>query len=127
MWGGEVTRQELLQSICLFQTLDKVPELPKNNVPGIENDPKYCMSISREKEVSGNLAFLSSISDNCLRVTAVCVEEHRNKQGITIRIASNLGDMAMVEQGFKKMAKVLEQAAREGIHLKASKLQLEHS
>ena len=127
MWGGAVTRQGLLQSICLFQTLDNVPESPKNNASEAENDPKYCMSISREREVTSNLAFISSVSDNCLRVTAVCLEEHSNKQGVTIRIASNSGDMVILEQGFKKMAKVLEQAARGGMLLTSATLMLDQS
>ena len=65
--------------------------------------------------MTSNLAFLSSISDNPLRVMAVCIEEHDNKEGITIRMASNTGDMSLVVNGFNKMAQVLEQAARQGI------------
>jgi hypothetical protein len=115
MWGGEITRQQILQSICLFQTLNQVPEPPKDHLLSTENDPKYCLSALREKEVASNMAFLSSISDNPLRVMAVCIEEHDNKEGITIRMASNTGDLSLVVNGFNKMAQVLEQAARQGI------------
>ena len=115
MWGGEITRQQILQSICLFQTLNEVPEPPKDHLLSTENDPKYCLSALREKEVTSNLAFLSSISDNPLRVMAVCIEEHEDKEGITIRMASNTGDMSLVVNGFNKMARVLEQAALQGI------------
>jgi hypothetical protein len=112
MWGGAVTRQQLLQSICLFQTLDEVPELPKSNTTVADDDPRYSLSLSSEKNITGNLAYLSSISDNGRRVTAVCIEEHHNKEELTIRIASNTGDLAVVANGFKKMARVLEQAAQ---------------
>jgi hypothetical protein len=112
MWGGAITRQQLLQSICLFQTLNEVPESPKDNFLPADNNPGYCLSLLREKEITSNLAFLSSISDNRLRVTAVCIEEHDNKEELTIRIASNTGDLTMVTDGFEKMAQVLERAAR---------------
>lgn len=72
------------------------------------------MSISREKEIASNLAFLSATSGDCLKVMAVCVEEHRNGEGTTIRIASNTGDISKVTNGFIMLAKVLEQAARRG-------------
>jgi hypothetical protein len=115
MWGGEITRQQLLQSICHFRTLNQVPGLPKDHPFSAENDPKYCLSALREKEVTSNLAFLSSISDSHLRVMAVCIEEHDNKEELTIRIASNTGDMSLILNGFNKIAQVLERAAREGI------------
>ncbi len=115
MWGGEITHQQILQSICLFQTLNQVPEPPKDHLLSTDNDPKYFLSALREKEVTSNLAFLSSISDNPLRVMAVCIEEHDNKEGLTIRMACNTGDMSLAVNGFNKMAQVLEQAARQGI------------
>jgi hypothetical protein len=114
MWGGSITRQQLLQSISLFQTLDQVPEPPKENIITSEIESGYCLNISREKEIAGNLAFLSAVSDNVRRVMAVCLEEHRNEAEITIRVASNTGDLSKVVEGFEKIAKVLEQAARRG-------------
>jgi hypothetical protein len=114
MWGGTTTRQQLLQSISLFQTLNEVPEPPRENVLVSEIDSTHCLSISREKEIASNLAFLSATSDDSLRVMAVCIEEHRNKDGITIRVASNTGPLSKIIHGFTMLAKVLEQAARRG-------------
>jgi hypothetical protein len=114
MWGGSITRQQLLQSISLFQMLDGVPEPPKENVLTSKTDSTHSLSISREREIASNLAFLSATSDNNLRVMAVCIEEHCNGAEITIRVASNTGDLSKVIQGFEKIARVLEEAARRG-------------
>ncbi|XTI83593.1 hypothetical protein V2W45_117976 [Cenococcum geophilum] len=64
------------------------------------------MSISREKGIASNLAFLSATSDDCLKVMAVCVEEYRNGEGTTIRIALNTGYLSEVKNGFMMFAKV---------------------
>lgn len=114
MWGGSITRQELLQTTSLFQTLNKVPEPPKKNflTPGV--DSSHRLSIAREKEISSNLAFLSAVSDNNLHIMAVCVEEHAEEEGLTIRVASNTGDLSGVVRGFERIARVLEGAAKRG-------------
>lgn len=111
MWGGSITREALLRSITLFHTLDKVPEQPLNNVDVSEVDSTYYLSIKADKEIAGNLAFLSAISDNVRQVMAVCIEEHPHKKGITIRLASNTGDLSEVTNGFKRIAQILERAS----------------
>ena len=72
------------------------------------------MSVAREMEITGNLAFLSAISDDSLKIMAVCIEEHPNGKGITIRVASNTGDLESVSRGLTKLARELEHAARRG-------------
>jgi hypothetical protein len=114
MWGGATTRQQLQQSITLLQVLNEVPELPKENNPVPNGDTTHRLSISRENEIASNLAFLSAISDSHKRVMAVCIEESRNGNGITICVASNTGDLSAVTRGFEMLGKSLEQAARRG-------------
>jgi hypothetical protein len=114
MWGGVTTRQQLQQSITLLQVLNEVPELPRENNPVSEGETTHRLSISRESEIASNLAFLSAISDNHQRIMAICIEESRNGNGITIRLASNMGDLSDVTHGFERLAKSLEQAARRG-------------
>jgi hypothetical protein len=65
-------------------------------------------------KITCNLAFLSAISGDSLKIIAVCVEEHLNGQGITIRVASNTGDLESVTRGLAKLARELEHAARRG-------------
>jgi len=68
----------------------------------------------QEREIASNLAFLSATLDNCLKVIAICVKEHRNRKGITIQVASNTRDLLAVTRGFVKLARVLEYAAQQG-------------
>lgn len=88
--------------------------MPMENLEVLERDPTHVLSVAREREIASNLAFLSATTDNGLKVMAVCVEEHSNGEGITIRIASNTGDLSAVTSGFAMLARILEQAARRG-------------
>jgi hypothetical protein len=114
MWESAVTRQQLRQSITRLRKLNEVPELPRENRLALDTDSTRRLSIKRENEIASNLAFLSAISDNNQKVMAVCVEEHLNGEGTTIRIASNSGDLSEVTRGFKMLATILERAARRG-------------
>ena len=114
MWGGAITRPQLQQTISHLRKLDELPEVPSENLAVPEADQKRHLSISREKEIASNLAFLSATSDESLKVMAVCVEEHCNGEGITIRVASNTGDLSAVMRELMTLAKILEQAARRG-------------
>jgi hypothetical protein len=113
MWGSAVTREQLRQSISRLRKLNEVPEPPKENVlaPGVDS---HHLSVEREKDIASNLAFLSATSDDNQKVMAVCVEEQLNGEGITIRIASNSGDLSEVTNGFKMLATILEQSAQRG-------------
>jgi len=82
--------------------------VPSENLAVPEVDQKRYLSISREKEITSNLAFLSATSDKSLKVMAVYVKEHCNGEGITIRIASNTGDLSAVIREFISLAKILE-------------------
>jgi hypothetical protein len=88
--------------------------VPSENLVVPKVDQTRHLSISREKEIASNLAFLSATSDESLKVMAVCVKEHCNREGITIRIASNTGDLSAVIREFMTLARILEQAARRG-------------
>jgi hypothetical protein len=114
LWGSRITRSELQQSISNLQQLDELPEIPRKNHISLAIDPTRKLSVVREREIACNLAFLSATSDNSLKVMAVCVEEHRNGKGITIRVASNTGDLSTVTVGFVKLARALENAAQRG-------------
>jgi hypothetical protein len=115
LWASEITRAQLQQSIINLQQVDEFPEKPRENILSREIDASRQLSIVREKEIACNLAFLSATSDNSLKVMAVCIEEHSNERGITIRVASNTGDLSVVTAGLGSLARVLEEAARRGL------------
>jgi hypothetical protein len=114
LWGSKITRAQLQQSISNLRQLDELPEIPRENLVNLEIDSTRQLSVVREKEIACNLAFLSATSDDSLKVMAVCVEEHCNGRGITIRVASNTGDLSAVTTGFVRLARALEHAARRG-------------
>jgi hypothetical protein len=74
MWGGAITRLQLQQTISRLRKLDQLPEVPSENLAVPEVDQTRRLSISREKEIASNLAFLSAMSDESPKVMAVCVE-----------------------------------------------------
>ncbi|EPE34262.1 hypothetical protein GLAREA_07275 [Glarea lozoyensis ATCC 20868] len=114
MWGGATTWQQLRGSISHLGRLNPVPEQPREHIL-VSSGSTHQLSISRENEITSNLAFLSAIRDDSLKVMAVCIEEASNGKEITIRIASNTGDLSEVTSGFKRLARSLEQAARREI------------
>lgn len=63
-----------------------------------------------EKTIADLLAFLSATHDDNCMIRAVCIEESRNHNQLTIRVASNKGDCSYVTNGFDEMAKILQEA-----------------
>jgi hypothetical protein len=114
MWGSGITRQQLRQSISGLRQLNEVPEPPREHHLALAPDATRHLSAQRENEIASNLAFLSATSDDNQKVRAVCVEEQPSGEGITIRIASNSGDLSDVSSGFQGLAAILEQAAQRG-------------
>ena len=112
MWIDEASRAQLQHSITRLKQLDELPELPTENHPNLQIDPTRHLSTDREREISSNLAFLSAISDDNMKVMAVCVEEHPSGRELTIRISSNSGNLSEVERGFVNISRLLEQAAK---------------
>ena len=53
--------------------------------------------------------------DDMFRVMAVCIEEDPNQGGMTIRLASNTGDLSRITEGFKGIARTLQKAALKGM------------
>jgi hypothetical protein len=88
--------------------------VPSENLAVFKVDQTRHLSISREKEITSNLAFLSATSDKSLKVIAICVKEYYNGEGITIRITLNTRNLSAIIREFMTLAKILEQAARQG-------------
>ena len=114
MWDSTITQAQLCNSISRLQELAKVPAEPRENVLQPAPSSSHRLSVEREKEIVRNLAFLSATTDNHLQVMAVCIEEHPDGKGFTIRVASNSGDLVSVTRGFEGLARILEEAATRG-------------
>ena len=103
-----------MENITLLWTLNEVPEKRAERELSIETSPCRSLSTEREKEIVDNLAFLSSTTDDSLKIMAVCMEEKADHKGLVIRLASNTGDITGVQKGFEEIARVLEVAATRG-------------
>ncbi len=114
MWNSGISRKHLMQNITLLGSLSQVPEKPKENHLCSDIDTTRCLTIERENEIVGNLAFLSATMDDILKVMAVCVEEDDSGEAVIICVASNTGDLSEVVKGFMRLARILEKAARRG-------------
>ena len=109
--SGQNVQKRLVENITLLWTLCKVSDHSKENQIRGGHDEGRQLSLDRETQLAESFAFLSATTDDKRRVMAVCIEEDADKIGMTIRLASNTGDLSRVTQGFNSIARTLEQAA----------------
>ena len=116
------TRQRLIKNITLLWTLNEIPEQPKDNISRCEDDRTRQLTLERERQLADSFAFISASTDNMLRVMVVSIEEDTDRNGITIRLASNTGDLSSMKEALGDIAKTLEKAATRSTNrlLKAS-------
>ena len=114
-FSGQIIRKRLVENITLLWTLTEVPEQPKEHKLSCGNDEARQLSSERERQLADSFAFISASTDDMLRVMAVCVEEDPDKMGMTIRLASNTGDLSRITEGFNGIANALERAALRGM------------
>lgn len=108
-------KRRLVENVTMLWTLNDLPEQPKDNTVGRESDETRQLPPERERQLAENFAFISASTDNMRRVMAVCVEEDSDKEGITIRLASNTGDLSRIKGQLDGIAKTLETAALRGV------------
>ena len=110
--SGQEVQKRLVENITLLWTLCEIPGNPKENKIDGGHDEGRQLPWDRERQLVDSFAFISASTDDMLRVMAVCIEEDPDKQGMTLRLASNTGDLSRVIQGFNGIARSLEQATR---------------
>jgi hypothetical protein len=103
-----------MQNITVLWSIKDIVERPKeNDLLEVEADLGQ-LSIEREKQLVDHLAFLAGTEEDCRKVKAVCVEESSDHSSLTIRLASNTGDNFLTLNGFRDIAKILEEASSRG-------------
>lgn len=114
MDGGTYHRI-LAENIALLRLWSNVPEPPKDNPPPAalltNSVEKRSLKFEKECDIVDNLAFISAISDDHEKVTATCIEEHADHQGMTVMLAVNEGDLDTVQESFRRMFRILEQVS----------------
>ncbi|KIL84172.1 hypothetical protein FAVG1_12600 [Fusarium avenaceum] len=111
---------ECTQNIALLYCLGNIGCPPqKNSVRDCEAIRKTSiertLSFEHEKLLTCTLAFLSSIRDDALKITAVCVEE--KEPGLVVMVAANSKDgngssdyLDAVKKGYDRICKLLEES-----------------
>ena len=114
MWGSKITRELMLPKISLLAMLGPIKEGEREN--GLISDlgQERSMTVEQEAEIVSNLSFLSYRRKDPQTVTAICVEEDEDRQGLIVRMTVNGGAIAYVEDGLGQICAVLEQASRRG-------------
>ncbi|SCO83734.1 uncharacterized protein FRV6_07861 [Fusarium oxysporum] len=113
------TEIECARNIALLYYLGRIGCKPqKNSIQDCEPirkaDINRALSLQDEKLLTSTLAFLSSIRDDAMSVTAVCVEE--KKSSVVVMVAANTKDshnsssyLDAVKEGFDKIFRSLNQ------------------
>ncbi|KAI9780375.1 MAG: hypothetical protein M1816_003103 [Peltula sp. TS41687] len=116
-FSTNVDYRRLAENITLLWMLDKEPGKAKENLVQERRFTIEChersrqLTFKRERDLVDHLAFLSAFRDDADKVIAICVEEHRNPEGLTIRIAMNTGDLEPVKERLARIVALLEQVA----------------
>ena len=107
-------RRSTIENAALLWALAEVPEKPtENSISNVEGE--WTLPITREIQLTEDLAFIASSKDDSNEVMAVCMEEGADKASIVIRVASNAGDLSHMVQNLQGIADLMVQAARRGI------------
>ena len=107
---GQHVRKQLAENIILLRSLNEVPGKEAECDLPAENRSRQ-LSIAREKQLGDDLAFLSATTDDMSRVMAVGIEEDEAGTGMTIRLASNAGDLSGIRGDFERIGVILQEAA----------------
>ena len=121
-------QQSLREAIVLLYKLNNVPEVPRENAidkyaKNNDTGQQRILGFLQEKQLTETLAFLASTSDDPRKVAAICVEKSLGRQGMTIKMAANHGDLSLVKQGFERMIAILERISRDGACMLIRRLQ----
>lgn len=103
-----------MENVTLLWTLKEIIEHPNEHVLRDEGQSWHQLSLQREKTLANVFAFLSATHDDTCKITAVCIEESRHDDRLTIRTASNTGDCSYIRSGFEDIARILEMAHKRG-------------
>jgi hypothetical protein len=70
------------------------------------------LSIKYEKRIAGHLAFLAATRKDSDKVMAACLQQDSDGKSVTFRLASNSGDLSLIEGGFNMLGRALERVAQ---------------
>lgn len=114
-------QKRIVESSTLLWALAEVPGQPTENVPpAIAEQKPYQLPLEREVQLADSFAFIAAATADAFNVPAVCVEEDDDRMGMTVRLASNSGDLLLIADGLKDIATILEQASLKSTYIPIS-------
>jgi hypothetical protein len=106
------------ENAALLLCLKEQPAIPRDSTQKT-NDSNNALSLSREMQLVGYFAYISSTKDDPNGVTAVCVEADQDGAGVTFRVAANTGCLSNVVDELQAVADIMMRASKHGIFGKA--------
>ncbi|EON64505.1 hypothetical protein W97_03738 [Coniosporium apollinis CBS 100218] len=107
----------LSENVFLLEKFTKTPDIPHDNpIPArlLQCHPLRTLKLEHEQSIVSALSFLSSYTDDCYKVSAICVEEMPDGRGLFISIAANSGELRKMKAGLERLAKILMDEAKDG-------------
>ncbi|KAG4432319.1 hypothetical protein IFR05_012198 [Cadophora sp. M221] len=111
--------QDLQTKIVLLEALNDTPadQAEKYLDEAAQNDcdsTTRVLSLAREKNLTENLAFIASATDDPGKVLALAIEEEESGKGMNITLAVNNGGLENVRIGLEKIARILQDVCKQG-------------
>lgn len=107
-------RRRAVEDATLLWSLIEVPAVPRESALA-PRASAWKLPPNREKQLADDFAFIVCSRDDPNEVKAVCVEEHQDGKGITVRMAANTGDLSRTVQELQTIANVLVEARHRGM------------
>jgi hypothetical protein len=114
MWGSHITRDHLLQKISLLAMLGPIRNSHQEHSLVSTQDQLHKLTIDQEAEIVRNLSFLSCRRKDSYTVVAVCIEEHEDGQGMTVRLSVNGDNVSYAKEGLQHICATLEKISQRG-------------
>ncbi|KAK2797609.1 hypothetical protein FQN50_009122 [Emmonsiellopsis sp. PD_5] len=112
MWRSNVTREHLLQKISLLAMLGPIRDGSKIHTLKEIDGTGRSLTIEQEGEIVDNLAFLSYRRKSCRNITALCMQEDEDGEGMLVRLAVNGDALSHIEDGLQQICMALEKVAQ---------------
>ncbi|MCJ1310387.1 hypothetical protein MMC25_004051 [Agyrium rufum] len=107
-------RRRLAQALLMQHALNPQVAEPCVNIVSKSFEGDYQFSFELESSLAHSFAFLAYNIHDSKRIAAAYVVEGTDKESMTIYLSSNRGSMHDVVNGFQRLGRILEQAARGG-------------
>ena len=105
---SESVQKHLVENSTLLRLINKVPERAAEFSLEGQQDEGRRLTLQHEKQLATSFAFILATNDDMSQVKALGIEEAPDGMGLTLRIASNSGNILQTRAGLQKITALLE-------------------